>query len=294
MRVLEYFLGFLLMKCLEFVSEYLNHLSKIWNFGCGIFLFQIGKQFLEMLGLVFLFGFGLRLLRFKRLLSEFGGKSDLFTKGFLSKDDLDMNFCSQISSGKYRTVGSIENLQDNLDKNHPSDCDPDAEDFCGPNHDFDENWNKYCDEDDVFDVLVLRKLVKIEKSRSKSAILELEKERAASATAAEEAMAMILRLQNEKSLIEMEAKQYKRLAEEKQLHDQEVIQSLQWLVLKHQSERSLLEEQLRFYQKKMRMQSNADDELEEFEDNGCSIENAIANSLDNRLFSSLDMDLLME
>ncbi|CAL5337199.1 unnamed protein product [Camellia sinensis] len=41
--------------------------------------------------------------------------------------------------------------------------------------------------------------------------LELEKERSAAATAADEAMAMILRLQDKKASIEMEAWQYQRI-----------------------------------------------------------------------------------
>ncbi|GAB4838397.1 hypothetical protein Ancab_027932 [Ancistrocladus abbreviatus] len=57
-------------------------------------------------------------------------------------------------------------------------------------------------------------------------------------------MAMILRHQNEKSSIQMQANQMQRLAEEKQLHDQEVIESLHRIIMKHESERSLLEDQL--------------------------------------------------
>lgn len=81
------------------------------------------------------------------------------------------------------------------------------------------------------------------RKRATVAYAELEKERTASATAAEETMAMILRLQNEKSLIEMEANQYRKSAEKKQLHDQEVIRSLKWLLLSHSAEKSLLEDQ---------------------------------------------------
>ncbi|XP_054782755.1 probable myosin-binding protein 5 [Prosopis cineraria] len=44
--------------------------------------------------------------------------------------------------------------------------------------------------------------------------LELEKERSAAATAADEAMAMISRLQEEKAFIEIETRQYQRMIEE--------------------------------------------------------------------------------
>ncbi|RWR80350.1 myosin-binding protein 7-like protein [Cinnamomum micranthum f. kanehirae] len=50
---------------------------------------------------------------------------------------------------------------------------------------------------------------------------ELEEERSASASAANEAMSMILRLQREKAEIQMEARQYKRYADEKMAHDQQ-------------------------------------------------------------------------
>ncbi|CAI9772701.1 unnamed protein product [Fraxinus pennsylvanica] len=71
-------------------------------------------------------------------------------------------------------------------------------------NDFDENFSSNCKFEE-FDITELRKQVKIERKRANTAYAELEKERAASATAAEEAMAMILRLWNEKSVIEMEA-----------------------------------------------------------------------------------------
>ncbi|KAM7474824.1 hypothetical protein LguiB_022067 [Lonicera macranthoides] len=103
-------------------------------------------------------------------------------------------------------------------------------------------------------------LVKKERAKANAAYLELEKERMASSTAAEEAMAMILRLHNKKSLIELEANHYRRLAEEKQQHDQEVIQSLQWIVMKHESERSVLEERLRICRQKLKIYMKGDDE----------------------------------
>ncbi|KAF7143648.1 hypothetical protein RHSIM_Rhsim05G0100200 [Rhododendron simsii] len=101
------------------------------------------------------------------------------------------------------------------------------------------NGQELVNGDEEVDAKALRELVNIERQRADALYVELEKERNAAATASEEAMAMILRLQNEKSLIEMEAKQYRRLAEEKQIHDQEVIQSLRWIVMKHESERGL-------------------------------------------------------
>ncbi|KAJ7946799.1 myosin-binding protein 3-like [Quillaja saponaria] len=72
----------------------------------------------------------------------------------------------------------------------------------------DNDGRELHNEDEEFDVMALRKLVKIEMQRANAAYAELEKERMASASAAEEAMAMILRLQSEKSSVEIQANQY--------------------------------------------------------------------------------------
>jgi hypothetical protein len=56
--------------------------------------------------------------------------------------------------------------------------------------------------------------------------LELEKERNASATAANEAMGMIARLQEEKAAVLMEARQFQQVVEQKSMHDQEAIEGL--------------------------------------------------------------------
>ncbi|KAL0917247.1 hypothetical protein M5K25_012295 [Dendrobium thyrsiflorum] len=63
---------------------------------------------------------------------------------------------------------------------------------------------------------------------------ELEKERAAASTAASEAMSMILRLQREKAECQMDARQFKRLAEEKMSHDQQEIALLEDLLFKRE------------------------------------------------------------
>ncbi|XP_068657042.1 protein FLOURY 1-like [Aristolochia californica] len=64
---------------------------------------------------------------------------------------------------------------------------------------------------------------------------ELEEERNAASSAAEAAILMILKLQNEKSLIQMEARQYRELAERKQCHDAQTIEYLKWVIQKYES-----------------------------------------------------------
>ncbi|KAK7412181.1 hypothetical protein VNO78_03631 [Psophocarpus tetragonolobus] len=101
-----------------------------------------------------------------------------------------------------------------------------------------------CFEDQMFDVMTLRRMVKAERHRYNTACAEIDKERGAAASAAEEAMAMILRLQSEKSSVEIQAKQFRRVVEQKQEYDLEVIESLRWTVLQLESQKNLLERQL--------------------------------------------------
>ncbi|KAE8695562.1 Ankyrin repeat-containing protein, putative isoform 1 [Hibiscus syriacus] len=79
--------------------------------------------------------------------------------------------------------------------------------------------------------------------------LELEKERIAAATAADEAMAMILRLQEEKATIEMEARQYQRMIEEKFAYDAEEMNILKEILLRREREKHFLEKEVEAYKK---------------------------------------------
>nr|GEV57279.1 protein floury 1-like [Tanacetum cinerariifolium] len=155
-------------------------------------------------------------------------------------------------------------------------------------HDDDNKQERY-DEDEVFDLMTMRRLVKMERQRAHDAFLELEKERMSSTTASEEALAMILRLQNQLSVLEMEAQQHRRLTHEKQLHDQEVIQSLRWIVMKHESERSILEDRLRLCKQRLLMLHVNDGG----DDANLRINRSLycLDTLDEVLVSSLDLGL---
>ncbi|XP_028777596.1 myosin-binding protein 7 [Neltuma alba] len=80
----------------------------------------------------------------------------------------------------------------------------------------------------------LRETVARQQQAIQDLCAELEEERNASSTAANEAMSMILRLQREKAEIEMEARQFKRFAEEKTSHDQEELLALEDLLYKRE------------------------------------------------------------
>ncbi len=98
----------------------------------------------------------------------------------------------------------------------------------------------------------LEESLQAERGEALAAIyLELEKERNASATAANEAMGMIARLQEEKAAVVMEARQFRRLVDEKSMHDQEAIEYLQKVLANSEEEKSELEEEIFFYRMKL-------------------------------------------
>ncbi|KAL5545649.1 hypothetical protein UlMin_005336 [Ulmus minor] len=80
----------------------------------------------------------------------------------------------------------------------------------------------------------LREMVSNQQQAIQDLYLELEEERNASSSAANEAMSMILRLQREKAEIQMEARQFKRFAEEKMAHDQQEFLALEDLLYKRE------------------------------------------------------------
>ncbi|XXG55805.1 hypothetical protein AAC387_Pa03g3393 [Persea americana] len=135
-------------------------------------------------------------------------------------------------------------------------------------HDWEYEGEKL-EEYEELDLMALKNALRIERERRNAAYLELEKERLAAASAAIETMAMIQRLQNEKNLIEMEARQYRYMAEHKQIYDQEVIHHLQWIISTHELERSALENQLKQCRKRLQQGGLLDEivgEAEEHQD----------------------------
>ncbi|KAF0910218.1 hypothetical protein E2562_001414 [Oryza meyeriana var. granulata] len=82
---------------------------------------------------------------------------------------------------------------------------------------------------------------------------ELENERSAAAIAADETMAMINRLQEQKAAMQMEAIQYQRLMEEQSEYDQEALQRLNELVVKRDKEKQDLERELELYRRKVHL-----------------------------------------
>lgn len=106
--------------------------------------------------------------------------------------------------------------------------------------------------------------------------MEIEEEREASATATSEALAMILRLQEEKAAEKLEACQYRRLAEEKLHHAQQFLIILEEAMEDKEIEISLLKHQIQVYKKKLLNNGIDDLDIENMHSHGDDINNGIS------------------
>ncbi|CAM6102546.1 unnamed protein product [Calypogeia fissa] len=100
-------------------------------------------------------------------------------------------------------------------------------------------------------VMEIREALDEEREALAALYLELEEERNAAGSAAHEAMAMITRLQEEKAAIQMDARQYQRMSEEKQQYDQESMAMLQEILVKKDEEVYALEEEVNKYRERL-------------------------------------------
>ncbi|KAF9683887.1 hypothetical protein SADUNF_Sadunf04G0060600 [Salix dunnii] len=105
--------------------------------------------------------------------------------------------------------------------------------------------------DSVLTVERMKTELKAERKAFGALYTELEEERSASAIAANQTMAMINRLQEEKAAMQMEALQYQRMMEEQSEYDQEALQLLNELMIKREKEKQELEKELEVYRKKV-------------------------------------------
>lgn len=102
-------------------------------------------------------------------------------------------------------------------------------------------------ENETDTIRMLQEALEKEKAACAALYLELEKERAAAATAADEAMAMICRLQKDKASTEMEVRQYQRMIEEKFVYDEEEMDVLKEILLRREKENHFLEKEVEAY-----------------------------------------------
>lgn len=95
---------------------------------------------------------------------------------------------------------------------------------------------------------------------------ELDEERKAAASGADEALSMIFRLQEGRALQKMEAIQFKRIAEAKMLHTEELLAFLKESILEKEGEISTLKLQLQSYRQNMHRYGICDTDVEEIDE----------------------------
>ncbi|KAF9663443.1 hypothetical protein SADUNF_Sadunf17G0050600 [Salix dunnii] len=152
-------------------------------------------------------------------------------------------------SGSSVDTGFLGTVSNDSDSNEPLDENKHMEKAAPPGYDLKcKTQRELCfDGDEKHTIKVLEQALEEEYAACSALYLELEKERSAAATAADEAMAMILRLQEEKALIEMEARQYHRMIEEKSAYDLEEMNILKEILLRREREKHFLEKELETY-----------------------------------------------
>lgn len=96
----------------------------------------------------------------------------------------------------------------------------------------------------------IKKQVRIDHKTLMKLSMELDEERSAAAVAANNAMAMITRLQAEKASVQMEALQYQRMMEEHVEYDKEAIKILNDLLAKRDERITVMESELESYREK--------------------------------------------
>ncbi|XP_010932511.1 probable myosin-binding protein 4 [Elaeis guineensis] len=112
----------------------------------------------------------------------------------------------------------------------------------------------------------LKRQIELDRKSISLLYKELEEERNASAIAANQAMAMITRLQEEKAAMQMEALQYQRMMEEQAEYDQEALQKSNEVLAQREKEIQDLEEEFEIYKKRFRDGSLAERMPEKFDD----------------------------
>ncbi|GMH04058.1 hypothetical protein Nepgr_005897 [Nepenthes gracilis] len=97
----------------------------------------------------------------------------------------------------------------------------------------------------------LKSALRAERKALHTLYAELEEERNAAAIAANQTMAMINKLREEKATMQMEALHYQRMMEEQAEYDQETLQLMNVIIVKREAEKQELEKELEIYRKKV-------------------------------------------
>ncbi|GMH06284.1 hypothetical protein Nepgr_008124 [Nepenthes gracilis] len=97
----------------------------------------------------------------------------------------------------------------------------------------------------------LKSALRAERKALPTLYAELEEERNAAAIAANQTMATINKLREEKATMQMEALHYQRMMEEQAEYDQEALQLMNDIIVKREAKKQELEKELEIYRKKV-------------------------------------------
>ncbi|KAG2321256.1 hypothetical protein Bca4012_055808 [Brassica carinata] len=114
----------------------------------------------------------------------------------------------------------------------------------------------------------LNRQVRLDRKSLMDLYMELDEERSASAVAANNAMAMITRLQAEKAAVQMEALQYQRMMDEQAEYDQEALQSMNGLLIKREEDMKELEAEVEAYRLRFGLLMGEDEEQQQQQEDG--------------------------
>lgn len=146
--------------------------------------------------------------------------------------------CSLISSSSGTWLRSVKRKYDEIEEGNR---------FSVPGFNFLSNARVQIENE----CAALREMVSSQQQSMQDLYTELDEERSAASSAANEAMSMILRLQREKAEIQMEARQFKRFAEEKMAHDQQELLALEDLLYKREQALQSLNCEIHAYKHRM-------------------------------------------
>ncbi|XP_017702390.2 myosin-binding protein 1-like isoform X2 [Phoenix dactylifera] len=132
----------------------------------------------------------------------------------------------------------------------------------------------------------LKRQIELDRKSISLLYKELEEERNASAIAANQAMAMITRLQEEKAAMQMEALQYQRMMEEETEYDQEALQKSNEALAQRDKEIQDLEAVLEIYIKQFGDGSLADSKPEKSDDLESRVNNPTSTTLEKEAGAS--------
>eukprot|EP00249_Psilotum_nudum_P024331 c29157_g1_i2 orf=283-2943(-) len=168
---------------------------------------------------------------------------------------VDIQFSDNLSpQGKEEQVLQGVVLEQNISRSS-SDCDETSMDVHSKRKDVEHSdatpYSGQLFLEGWYDADELRQALKAEQEALNAVYLELEQERNASEIAANEAMAMISRLQKEKAILQMEARHFERMSEERATHDQEAIAVLKDILMKREAEKLALEKEVELYRQRL-------------------------------------------